>query len=266
MATQQKEQVQAEHSPKQIGERTTATKPFRPPATTAALLDADVAKAFDRQKQVGRAVREARAASQALARRAAAWSASLLADLAALLGSLRPAVMLDYVVVPAGVVAALAHEVTASTGQQLLVGEWCGCCYLLRAELVLARGKAALHVPRLVSFNVADGGRSATCRWATPDETAGFCARLLPVAAAVQAASNAGVILKLDAVAGAPCMPSLNGWLLGYPVVYLVDEGNVDAAAKCLSDTPLLLVKALAPDSPGGCGVEPAVLASFTHQ
>ena len=30
-------------------------------------------------------------------------------------------------------------------------------------------------------------------------------------------------------------MPTLNGWLLGYPVVYLVDEANVQATADHLS-------------------------------
>ena len=79
----------------------------------------------------------------------------------------------------------------------------------------------------------------------------GFRAGLAPVLAAVQAASNAGAVLKLGAVAGAPLMPSLNGWLLGYPVVYVVDEGSVDAAAQALSHAPLLLVRALALDAPG---------------
>lgn len=80
---------------------------------------------------------------------------------------------------------------------------------------------------------------------------------LAPVLAAVQAASSSGAILKLGAVAGAPLMPSLNGWLLGYPVVYLVDEGNVDAAALCLSHTPLLLLRALV-DAPGVRPISPS--------
>ena len=79
----------------------------------------------------------------------------------------------------------------------------------------------------------------------------GFRGDLAPVLAAVQAASTAGVVLKLGAVAGAPLMPSMNGWLLGYPVVYLVDEGSVDAAAEALSHAPLLLVRALAVSAPG---------------
>ena len=85
----------------------------------------------------------------------------------------------------------------------------------------------------------------------------GFRAGLAQVLAAVQAASSARAVLKLGAVSGAPLMPSLNGWLLGYPVVYLVDDGNVDAAAEALSHAPLLLVRALAVNAPG---VRPCML------
>jgi hypothetical protein len=35
----------------------------------------------------------------------------------------------------------------------------------------------------------------------------------------------------MDAVPGLPCMPTLNGWLLGYPVVYLVGSYEEAAAA-----------------------------------
>ncbi len=36
-------------------------------------------------------------------------------------------------------------------------------------------------------------------------------------------------------------MPSLSGWLLGYPVAYLVDAANVGAAASWLSSADLAL-------------------------
>ena len=47
-------------------------------------------------------------------------------------------------------------------------------------------------------------------------------------------------VLQLD-MPGAPIMPTISGWLLGYPVVYLVDAGNVDAAARLLSSIRLAL-------------------------
>jgi len=125
----------------------------------------------------------------------------LLADLAALLAGLRPAVMLDYAVARMDAVVDLARalrEAAPSAGARALVGaaaavhcaaavssgvrpagaqlvaaEWDGCCYLLRADLVLAAGAGA--GPRLVAFDAeaAGGrGRAAACRWATPAEAA----------------------------------------------------------------------------------------------
>lgn len=181
--------------------------------------------------------------------------AQLQVDFAAVLGGLRPAVMLDYVVVPAVAISALVCELAEpggaaltqygaalqerppgclelgerlhacpewgchavlplcvlvlrscyrsrrtfectcskglmataqlraleagrcvhAAGAPLLVGEWGGCCYVLRPDLVLARGASAEHGPRLAAFD-ADArigcGHMATCRWATPAETA----------------------------------------------------------------------------------------------
>lgn len=62
-----------------------------------------------------------------------------------------------------------------SAGAPLLVGEWSGCCYVLRPDLVLARAASAEHGPRLAAFDVTTrdgGGHTATCRWATPGEAA----------------------------------------------------------------------------------------------
>ena len=46
--------------------------------------------------------------------------------------------------------------------------------------------------------------------------------------------------IKLEHVRSELIMPALNGWLLGYPCVYLVDEGNVSAAADWLSSETLV--------------------------
>ena len=42
-------------------------------------------------------------------------------------------------------------------------------------------------------------------------------------------------LLNLLLCEGNFIMPTLNGWLLGYPVVYLVDEASVQATADYLS-------------------------------
>jgi Domain of unknown function (DUF4504) len=47
-------------------------------------------------------------------------------------------------------------------------------------------------------------------------------------------------VLALGSVAGAPLLPTLNGWLLGYPVVYLLDADGVGAASDALSSSPLV--------------------------
>lgn len=38
-----------------------------------------------------------------------------------------------------------------------------------------------------------------------------------------------------------PILPTLNGWLLGYPVAYLLTQDTIDAAARHLSSTRLAL-------------------------
>lgn len=54
-----------------------------------------------------------------------------------------------------------------------MAGAWGGCSYVLRADLVLARGAGSAASPRLVVFDTGAAlGRSdeVTCRWATPGE------------------------------------------------------------------------------------------------
>lgn len=51
---------------------------------------------------------------------------------------------------------------------------------------------------------------------------------------------NVPVVL-LDELGGLPILPTFNGWLLGYPIVYLVDEASVSHTAKFLGSEPLHL-------------------------
>lgn len=48
-------------------------------------------------------------------------------------------------------------------------------------------------------------------------------------------------MLDLDALGGLPVLPTFNGWLLGYPVVYWVDEGSVNDTAAALGSQALRL-------------------------
>ena len=82
-----------------------------------------------------------------------------------------------------------------AAGAPLLVGEWGGCCYVLRPDLVLARGASAEQGPRLAAFDVdarTGGGRTATCRWAAPAEAAVRVSRRLSVLARLCHAASCG--------------------------------------------------------------------------
>ena len=56
-------------------------------------------------------------------------------------------------------------------------------------------------------------------------------------------------------------MPSLSGWMLGYPVAYLVDAANVSAAASWLSCADLALHRVTAVCSPLQVFVRPLLAA-----
>lgn len=48
------------------------------------------------------------------------------------------------------------------------------------------------------------------------------------------------VTVDLEQLAGLPVMPTLNGWLLGYPIIYVVkDVDEAQLAARCLSTTDI---------------------------
>ena len=51
----------------------------------------------------------------------------------------------------------------------------------------------------------------------------------------LHAASTANGVFDLSLVEGEFIIPTLNGWLLGYPVVYLVTSGTVEGTADYLS-------------------------------
>jgi hypothetical protein len=65
-----------------------------------------------------------------------------------------------------------------------------------------------------------------------------------PLTSAIQAAQeqDGPVLLDLGAIPGLPLMPTLNGLLLGYPVVYqLSDAQQAERASRALSSSVLLL-------------------------
>lgn len=55
--------------------------------------------------------------------------------------------------------------------------------------------------------------------------------------------SSSCTVTDLSSVSGIPIMPTLSGWLLQYPVVYLADQGSAVLMAQLLSEAVLVLYK-----------------------
>jgi hypothetical protein len=86
-----------------------------------------------------------------------------------------------------------------------------------------------------------------TARWANDSEQAAIQNKLVALRAVVLAQLPASLAtrvptLDLDTISCkiGVTMPTLNGWLLGYPVCYAVhDTANAESASRCLSTTTL---------------------------
>lgn len=61
------------------------------------------------------------------------------------------------------------------------------------------------------------------------------------VLAAEPTSNHSCVFVDLDHLENVPIMPTLSGWLLQYPVVYLTDCTSAVALAQLLSDAVLVL-------------------------
>jgi hypothetical protein len=178
----------------------------------------------------------------------------LLRDIAAVGSGLRPAFMLDYAPCRPETLAraaAFALPAFAAAPPQCVVAVLAdGCCLLVAAPP---------PPPLFVAFDLDPRSGAAPPRWATASEAAAAAEGLGAVRRALDAARRAAVdgaipIIDLAAVEGAPCMPTANGWLLGYPAAYLVeDEVGAAAAARALSSATLVLHTAAAELRGGAC-------------
>lgn len=60
-------------------------------------------------------------------------------------------------------------------------------------------------------------------------------------------------VVDLEQLVGLPVMPTLNGWLLGYPIIYVVkDVDESQLAAKCLSTTDITVCQVKSKAMPEG--------------
>eukprot|EP00884_Botryococcus_braunii_P016736 jgi/Botrbrau1/3746/Bobra.0363s0024.1 len=180
---------------------------------------------------------------------------AIVRDTALLLMGVRAGVLFDYCLLAPALLSSVVHALRQSgldKGKELVVAEVEGCSYLLNLGALKRQ-----PMPRLISFSHEAGG--CAVQWATPEETqmaeADFravldclqCADGTDVTAALVQPSNGSTgvesplpITALTSIPGAPLLPTLNGWLLGYPVVYRVNEDSVSAASLALSLEPLV--------------------------
>ena len=67
--------------------------------------------------------------------------------------------------------------------------------------------------------------------------------RLVLTASVASNSSTSCTFTDLSSVSAIPIMPTLSGWLLQYPVVYLADQGTAVLMAQLLSEAVLTLYK-----------------------
>ncbi|GFH13321.1 ANK_REP_REGION domain-containing protein, partial [Haematococcus lacustris] len=208
----------------------------------------------------------------------------LTLDVWVLLSGGRAVVMLDYCLGLQlrdclALAAAVNRAVAGQAGSDLLVTlTQEGCCYLAHTTLLcqhlqrLTQGgprPLLLHFPPpqaaagslqpqllpAAAAQVLLAGLSSLVQALQPDlpqhTPAPSLAHALPTTgpASTQLPPTSCTALDLGALPDLPPMPTLNGLLLGYPCVYVVEGSREQAqqAASTLSCTPLALLKLLAP-------------------
>lgn len=182
----------------------------------------------------------------------------LLGDLAALLTGLRCVVMLDYApgATPQQLGQALAPLQQTLPGWAGCTLELEGCCYLANSTTLLqqlSQLAADTHSwPVVLGFA---GGEPQQLQQEGLEQLqqqltqlpAAVASVLSPPPAGGQAGGGWLPHVKLDDCPGLPAMPTLNGLLLGYPVVYYVrDQEDAAVASRVLSRGELTLHRVLA--------------------
>jgi hypothetical protein len=103
--------------------------------------------------------------------------------------------------------------------------------------------------PKLVLFaSSASSDNACEPRWATHDEASALHVRFRHVQTYMFKCSDESSQqvprVSLDTETTALTLPTLNGWLLGYPAVYVVhDQQHAQIASRCLSSSTLVLRK-----------------------
>ncbi|GAX74829.1 hypothetical protein CEUSTIGMA_g2275.t1 [Chlamydomonas eustigma] len=174
-------------------------------------------------------------------------------DLLLVLRGGRPAMLLDYAMAPASVLEGLLQAVQSSTGISCAILSWGTSCHLLCNLKVLLGSLQSVRDWASTSLDTGEKcpvlllgfkGTSAEEMSATspslltPSRLSQLeckeilCAlkpledELLKLQQLGQKLSKSVLCLDLERVEDLPLMPTLNGLLLGYPVVYVVGHGS----------------------------------------
>lgn len=152
--------------------------------------------------------------------------------------------MLDYMLVDPVQLAEMVHELALQlhVAVKLCVAVVTDCCLVVNAA---ALPQAA---PMFICFAPGTSGGGLAAQWASKSESSDTWQQLQRVREALLAPQSASVdahrlpIVHLHQLPACPCMPTVNGYLLGYPAVYVVhDLEEAQAASRCLSATTLCL-------------------------
>lgn len=200
----------------------------------------------------------------------------LFRDTAAVLSGLRPAFMLDYAqLAPGGLAAAvgaMARALSLARPPLLCVAAAAEGCALLVRPGLLTRAPSP-DAPALIAFEPDAMGGMVRPHWEGAEAAQAVLLQLealrqwLEARAALPPASPPVVDL-LDGPA-APVLPTLAGYLLGYPALYLVhDQEGAQCASRALSSAALQLHTVAATLACGAAGGWPApedgTLSGFT--
>ncbi|KAL0023044.1 hypothetical protein WJX79_004025 [Trebouxia sp. C0005] len=211
------------------------------------VANSGAAKAFQQQQRIGVEVEKEACIKQPRLRKNAAV---LARDIAAVCTGLRAAIMVDYMPLSSSTMLAILADVQAQCvdpkqWDSLGLLHLDGCLYLLRHDAFCSQAANLSSVEaKTVFVTVQTDPCSLPYLGVASDEALkAVSAELETVCNLITAArpSNKGVctFVDLDTAVGIPIMPTLSGWLLQYPVVYLAHRATAEILAQLLSETVL---------------------------
>lgn len=165
----------------------------------------------------------------------------LFFDILAVISGVRSGFLLDYGCLEASIFADLVGSVSANFKAEVCIVTSGDCCILVAPKLLLLQ---ELH---FISFRTPNGTMMALPEW-MPDRVQmlqrfdGVKTFLQSVVNKAGYSSNtkAVQIVQANSIPGCPCMPTLHGFLLGYPIIYVVhDLEEAERASRCLSTCSL---------------------------